>query len=87
MELEKKDIFEIGEYVFEEENGCISIACSPVTAHLERIMLRNILLLYGDYKITNGTGEFFDWDDENGDDALYVKFTTNFPVEIYNNNK
>lgn len=81
LTLNRSDLLNIGEYVFEEDGYC-SFVCNPITAKNDELLLRKILMVFGkQYTITSD--EPFVWDDENGDDALYVRYNTNLPVGYY----
>lgn len=79
MTLYKEDLKNIGYTAYEGENDKLVICSYGKCIGIERIMLRNILLLFGDYKIV----------DEG--DVLYTdgtcdwEFTTDFPWSEYCN--
>lgn len=78
MILYKEDLKKIGGTKCSSEDGkYLTILCSVATAGIEEILLRNILLLFGDYKITDRAD--FVWD--NGD--VEIEFTTDFPWSEY----
>ena len=51
MKLYKKDIKAIGHTNYGDHNDNTVFECSPSTYRLEEILLREMLLLFGDYKI------------------------------------
>lgn len=78
MVLLKEDLKKIGGTKCSSHDGkYLTVLCSVNTAGLEEILLRNILLLFGDYKITDRAD--FVW--ENGD--VEIEFTTDFPWSEY----
>ena len=76
MNLYKKDIERIGGTIY-EENGFTCFICNVQTASIESLLLREILLLFGNYRITSE--EDFMWD--NG--TIDIEMKTNLPYEIY----
>ena len=73
----EEDILRIGHTWFNEEGNLSIVACTE-TAGIESILLRNILLCFGDgYVIMDE--EDFEW--ENGD--IGILFKTSLPYERF----
>ena len=78
MILLKEDLKKIGHTMYGgEDDKFLHILCNIETANIEEILLRNILLLFGDYKIT--AVEDFVWN--NG--KTNIEFITDFPWSEY----
>lgn len=77
MNLQKQDLHKIGHTITPTKEGGTSFICSPDTCRIESILLREILLLFGDYKIISE--DDFIWD--NG--VCDWEIITNLPYEIY----
>jgi len=71
----REDLKSIGNTSFGEA-GYLSVICDLETVHIEEILLREILLTFGDYRITSATD--FTW--ETG--VLNVRLTTDLPYDI-----
>lgn len=78
MKLEKQDISRIGFEYIERENGNLEILSNTRESGIEEILLRNILLEFGNYRIT----EYTDYEDE---DNLLHGYITNLPYKLYEN--
>ena len=78
MKLEKQDISRIGFDYIERENGNLEILSKTRESGIEEILLRNILLEFGNYRIT----EYTDYEDE---DNLLHGYVTNLPYKLYEN--
>lgn len=78
MKLEKQDISRIGFEYIERENGNLEILSKTRESGIEEILLRNILLEFGNYRIT----EYTDYEDE---DNLLHGYVTNLPYKLYEN--
>ena len=78
MKLEKQDISRIGFEYIERENGNLEILSNTRESGIEEILLRNILLEFGNYRIT----EYTDYEDE---DNLLHGYVTNLPYKLYEN--
>jgi len=78
MKLEKQDISRIGFDYIERENGNLEILSNTRESGIEEILLRNILLEFGNYRIT----EYTDYEDE---DNLLHGYVTNLPYKLYEN--
>lgn len=76
MKLEKQDISRIGFDYIECENGNLEIISNFSEFGIEEILLRNILLEFGNYRITDYT----DYEDE---DNVLHGYITNLPYELY----
>lgn len=79
MNLYKTDLKKIGGTCSKNEQNNLIIISDIVLSNIEEILLREILLLFGDYRILESND--FKWD--NGD--ICIEFVTNLPYEIYNN--
>lgn len=79
MNLQKQDLKRIGATVTPTESGGTSFICSTHTCCIEAILLREILLLFGDYKIISE--DDFIWDCGECD----WEIITDLPYEIYTN--
>lgn len=77
MVLYKEDLKTLGHTAYEGENGNLAIDSDGKYNGIERIMLRNILLLFGDYKIIN------EGDVLNTDGTCDWEFITNLPFDKY----
>lgn len=71
----RDDLKSIGNQ-FLVENDCLSVICDLHTAHIEEILLREILKCFGDYEITGA--EDFEWTTG----ILDIKLTTNLPISL-----
>lgn len=67
IKLYKTDIYKIGHTMYVGEDGYLRIIAEGMTANIEEILLRNILLLFGEYSITETT-----------DHEWGVEFITNY---------
>lgn len=77
LKLCKKDILRIGHTLFNDE-GYLSIVAGTATAGVESILLRNILLCFGDgFIITDEE----DYECEDGD--IGILFRTSLPYEMF----
>ena len=84
MKLYKEDIKKIGNTTSQTDDGGTSFICNVDTANIEEILLRNILELFGDYKILSS--EDFIWESDHDIvewDLIDIEFKTNLPWEIY----
>lgn len=77
MVLCKEDLKDIGFTVYEGENNNLVIVSNGKYLGIERIILRNILLLFGDYKIID------EGDVLNTDGTCDWEFITDFPWSEY----
>lgn len=78
MVLYKEDLEDLGHTGYPNENGNLVIVSDGTYLGIERIMLRNILLLFGDYEIVA--------EDEvmiNDDGDCNWEFITNLPWSKY----
>ena len=76
MQVNKRDILLIGHTAFNVE-GKVSFLCYSLTADIEEILLRNILLCFGDYRIT-GRVDYL-----RGKGCDEYQIDTNLPWEVY----
>jgi hypothetical protein len=77
MKLLKTDIRKIGNTTYQNQKGEVNIICDLVTSNIEEILLREILIEIGNFKIL----ESKDYTWENGDSG--IEFVTNLPWEFY----
>ena len=85
MNLYKSDLKKIGHTAYgmdwwpinHDETEFLTIICDGRTARVEEILLREILALFGDYKIVKTL------DVEGVYEMCDVEFVTNFPWEEY----
>lgn len=85
MNLYKSDLKKIGHTAYgdewwlvnHDETEFLTVICYGKTANIEEILLREILALFGDYKIVQIS------EINGGDDMCDVQFITNFPWEEY----
>ena len=74
MKLFKEDLNKIGHTMYGGMDGkFLHILCNVETSNIEEILLRNILLLFGDYKITHIE------ECEMTDGHIDIEFATNLP--------
>jgi len=76
MKLEKQDISRIGFDYIECENGNLEILSNFRESGIEEILLRNILLEFGNYRIIDYT----DYEDE---DNVLHGYVTSLPYKLY----
>lgn len=76
MKLEKQDISRIGFDYIETDKGNLEILSISPEYGIEEILLRNILLEFGNYRIT----EYTDYVDE---DNVLHGYVTNLPYTLY----
>ena len=76
MNLYKEDLKKIGSVMFENNNNLVIVSDIEL-ASIESILLREILLLFGDYKIMEEND--FTW--ENDEDG--IEFVTNLPYDLF----
>jgi len=76
MNLYKEDLKKIGSVMFENNNNLVIVSDIEL-ASIESILLREILLLFGDYKIM----EENDYTWENDEDG--IEFVTNLPYDLF----
>jgi hypothetical protein len=82
LDLIKEDLNRIGNTKY-EKNGFLCIICNIKTANIEEILLRNILKLFGEYKILE-TNDFA-WSEEDAENWKFdIEMLTNMPIEVYN---
>ena len=62
MTLEKSDIWNIGHTIYKDDDENVVFVCYPSIAGIEKILLRNILKKFGDYKIID-TSYDYEWDE------------------------
>lgn len=80
LNLKKADIKNIGHTAF-QQNGKLLLICDSLTANIEKILLKNLLLCFGrNYRIVSI--ENFYWNKDNLPDIL---IKTNLPYETYTN--
>jgi len=77
MNLYKTDLKKIGGTSLKNKQNNLVIISDITISNIEEILLREILLLFGDYKII----EENDYEWNNGDDC--IEFVTNLPYELY----
>lgn len=80
MKLYKSDLGKIGHTAYspDEYDNFLVVVCDGRTANIEEILLRNILLLWGDYEIT----DTFESEGVN-EECCDVEFVTNLPWKEY----
>lgn len=78
MNLYKKDIKKIGNTILQDD-GYTCFICNGDTYNLESILLREILIVIGNFEIIKE--EDFFWENN---DLIDIKITTNLPWEFYN---
>lgn len=71
----QEDLKSVGN-TFYVEKGCLSVICDLHTAHIEEILLREILKCFGEFEITGA--EDFEWTTG----VLDIKLTTNLPISL-----
>jgi len=76
MNLEKQDIIRIGFEYHKCANGNLEILSNFREFGIEEILLRNILLEFGNYRIT----EYTEYEDE---DNVLHGYVTNLPYKLY----
>lgn len=76
MKFEKQDICRIGFDYIETDKGFLEILSIFPEFGIEEILLRNILLVFGSYRIT----EYTDYEDE---DNVFHGYVTNLPYKLY----
>lgn len=74
MILEKSDIWNIGHTIYRDDDENSVFVCYPSTYGIEKILLRNILKEFGDYKIVD---TIYDEDE--------IQIKTNIPWEEIKN--
>ena len=77
MKVFKTDLRKIGHTMF-PKNGLLTIVCNLETANIEEILLREILLEFGNYHITDS--EDFEWEMDGVENII---FYTNLPWDLY----
>lgn len=77
LTVNKNDIRNIGTTSF-NDNGFYCIICESNTANIEEILLRSILLCFGDYKIV----ETSDCNLNDDDNDIFIEFKTNLPWDM-----
>ena len=79
MKVYKSDLMNFGHTVY-QENGMFTVVCDERTSQIEEILLREILIEFGNYKIT----EIFESVCECCG-SIDIEFQTNLPWNIYKN--
>ncbi len=79
MKVYKSDLMNIGHTVY-QENGMFTVVCDEKIYQIEEILLREILLEFGNYKIT----EIFKCECECCR-SIDILFQTNLPWNLYKN--
>lgn len=79
LTVERQDIINVG-HTWYEEDGMLAVVCHVETSGIEKILLRNILCCFGDYRIV----DTFDLcnEDEDGveiEDGSDIVFVTDLP--------
>ena len=79
ISVNKNDIIRVGHTAY-EENGNTVFVCDIKTANVEEILLRNILLCFGDYEIVETEDVYPNVLD---DSEVVIEFTTDLPWEAF----
>lgn len=81
IQVEKKDIKKIGNTAFNED-GFLAIVCDGDTSNIEEILLRSILMCFGDdYKVIKT--EDYRWENDEGEVVYEILYVTNLPYELF----
>ena len=78
LTVEKQDIINVG-HTWYEEDGKLAVVCGFETSGIEKILLRSILLCFGDYRIVDTYDLCNEDEDGNPTDGSEIVFVTDLP--------